>query len=387
MDQPPVHSAELMVEDLRVAPGGRLVLDRLSLHIPRGQSLAILGRSGCGKTTLLRAIAGLEPIASGSVRIDHTDLTHAPPHRRGLSMVFQNQTPYPHLSVRENLAFSARHRGITGMELERLVDETARALRIEHLLDQHPATLSGGERQRLVLGRAVACRPRVLLLDEPFSNLDAPLRQDLRRDLAGWRHQHRTTLLLVTHDQADAASLAHEIAVMDHGRIIQTGTTEQLYEQPATRLVGQLIGDPPLQFLPGRLEPEDGRLCFQLSGTPSRFPVAPASFSSPPQEAVEVQVGFRPHEVSISTLAAHSSNPARAIWSLPARMVDAWTMGEQTRVLYLVHDRYPVTVVCPRQLALRPGSEQATEEAPRPHLILDPARLHWFHARGDQRMD
>ncbi len=228
---------------------GTIAVDSVDLTVSPGEMLVVLGPSGSGKSTLLRLIAGLDSPGSGRVEIDGRDVDGMPPSSRDVAMVFQNQVPYPHLDVFENLAFGLRARRHPREEIAGRVEEVAAMLGLSGKLKRRPATLSGGEKQRVSLGRALARRPKVLLLDEPFSNLDTPLRASLREEFLAAHRRFGTTTLLVTHDQAEAMALGDRVAVMDRGKIAQVGTPREIYDRPANRFVAGFVGDPPMNLL------------------------------------------------------------------------------------------------------------------------------------------
>jgi ABC-type sugar transport system ATPase subunit len=217
----------------------------VDLRVEPGELVAVLGPSGSGKSTLLKAIAGLEPADSGRVLIDGADQAAVPPARRGVAMVFQSFALFPHLSVERNIAFGLRARG----EATDGVLETARSLRLDRLLDRRPGELSGGERQRVALARALVAGPRVLLLDEPLSNLDAQLRASARTEIRRVQERTGTTTLHVTHDQDEALALGHRVAVLHEGRVVQVGTPDDLWERPASTWVARFVGTPPMNVL------------------------------------------------------------------------------------------------------------------------------------------
>jgi ABC-type sugar transport system ATPase subunit len=254
----------------KVYPGAVAAIQALDLTVEEGALYVVVGPSGSGKSTLLRLIAGLEPLSAGSLWIDGRRVDGWTPRERDLAMVFQTPVVYPHLSVAENLAFGLRARGASRGEIGPRVAETAAILGIGTLLDRRPATLSGGERQRVALGRALARRPRVFLLDEPFSSLDAPLRTALRTALGDVHRRLGTTMIHVTHDQAEAMVLGTRIAVLNQGRILQTGAPLEVYEHPASRFVGEFIGSPPMSILPAVVESETtgSALVIRIVGLP-----------------------------------------------------------------------------------------------------------------------
>ncbi len=228
---------------------GANAVDGIDLPVREGEFLVLLGPSGCGKTTLLRMIAGLEEPSSGDVLIGGQVVTGLPPRARNIAMVFQSYALYPHLTVVRNIEFPLRARGMGREEMDRRVKRAAAMFGITHLLGRKPRQLSGGERQRVALARAVVREPVVFLLDEPLSNLDAQLRTAARDELEQFQRQLGTTTLYVTHDQIEAMGLGDRIAVLDHGRIHQIGTPEEIYAEPADTFVATFIGSPPMNLM------------------------------------------------------------------------------------------------------------------------------------------
>src|SRR5205809_1800458 len=235
-------------------PNGVKAVDRISLTIASGEFMVLVGPSGCGKTTLLRMIAGLEPVDEGSIRLGDRDITHLEARDRDIAMVFQNYALYPHMNVRDNLSYGLRVRRTPKREIERRVEEVAELLGLNELLDRAPAALSGGQRQRVAMGRAIARRPQVYLMDEPLSNLDAKLRVRVRADLARLHAQLGVTTVYVTHDQVEAMQLGHRSAVMREGRILQLGRPQTLYRDSANLFVASFIGSPSMNLVRAELE-------------------------------------------------------------------------------------------------------------------------------------
>jgi multiple sugar transport system ATP-binding protein len=224
-------------------------LHDVSLVVADGNFVALLGPSGCGKTTLLRIIAGLETQTSGRVLIGGRDVSAMPPRARGLAMVFQNYAVFPHMTVRENVAFGLAMARADAERIARQTERSARLMHIEMLLDRYPAQLSGGQRQRVAVARALAVEPAVLLMDEPLSNLDALLRLEMRAELKSVLTEAGTTTIYVTHDQTEAMGLADRIAVMHQGRIVQEAVPTEVYRRPRSMFVGGFVGSPPMNFL------------------------------------------------------------------------------------------------------------------------------------------
>jgi multiple sugar transport system ATP-binding protein len=242
-----MHSIEWVNVSKRF--GSTVVIPDFSLRIEPGEFVALLGPSGCGKSTLLRMLAGLEPVSGGQMRIGDRDVTHLPPGQRGIAMVFQQYALYPHMTVRENLSFGLRNIGMKAEAIARRVEAAAKMLELVTLLDRRPAQLSGGQRQRVAIGRAIVKEPAAFLLDEPMSNLDASLRTRTRVEIARLHKQLRATMLLVTHDQVEAMTLADRVVVLNQGRIEQVATPIEAYERPATRFVAGFVGSPGMNFI------------------------------------------------------------------------------------------------------------------------------------------
>ncbi|HET7092123.1 MAG TPA: ABC transporter ATP-binding protein [Thermomicrobiales bacterium] len=221
---------------------GNVAVDDVSLDIGRNEFFALLGPSGCGKTTLLRMIAGLDAPTAGRIVIDGADMASVPPNRRPVNMVFQSYAVFPHMSVRQNVEYGLMVVGTPKSETRRRAMETLKLVQLAHLADRAPDQLSGGQRQRVALARALVKRPKVLLLDEPLSALDAKLRESMQTELAQLQRQLGFTFIIVTHDQDEALSIASRIAVMHAGAVSQVGAPRELYERPASRLVAEFIG-------------------------------------------------------------------------------------------------------------------------------------------------
>lgn len=307
--------AEVALEHLsKTYPNGVPAVRDLSLTIPAGELLVLVGPSGSGKSTILRLIAGLETPTGGAVRIGGRDVTRLPPRRRDVAMVFQKHSLYPHLSVYDNLAFGLRLRDRAGWrwlrrwfgsdfrrreaETDERVREAARLLELDELLNRKPGQLSGGQQQRAALGRALVRRPAVFLLDEPLSNLDWRLRTDLRRQLHLLQRRLQATMVYVTHDQSEALALGDRVVVLDGGVVRQADTPAGLYQRPRDRFVAGFIGWPPMNLLDGRLAEEGGRLCLQTAG--HCLPVPPGW---KPFAGREVTLGIRPTAITVGDAA------------------------------------------------------------------------------------
>jgi len=271
-------------------PNGFAALENLSLEIADREFVVLLGPSGCGKSTTLNLIAGLEDVTAGSLYFDATLMNVVPAHKRDVAMVFQSYALYPHKSVYENIAFGLRMRGFEKTEIEKRVRGAARSLEIEPLLERRPHQLSGGQRQRVALGRALVRQPQAFLMDEPLSNLDAALRIAMRAEIKKLHHTMRTTFVYVTHDQAEALTLADRIVVMKEGVIQQIGTPEEIYDRPKNTFVASFLGNPPINYLEGTLS-QDGRR-FVRGAISLPLPIA-----LPVQAGRPVRLGIRAEDV------------------------------------------------------------------------------------------
>jgi multiple sugar transport system ATP-binding protein len=229
------------------------ILHGIDLRIRDGEFMVFVGPSGCGKSTLLRVIAGLEEISAGELRIGERVVNEVPPAERGIAMVFQSYALYPHMSLYDNMAFGLKLAKVPKAEIDREVQNAAKLLHIEHLLQRKPRELSGGQRQRVAIGRAIVRKPQVFLFDEPLSNLDSALRVRMRYEFARLHQDLKTTMIYVTHDQVEAMTLADRIVVLNAGRIEQVGSPMELYERPDNVFVAGFIGSPRMNFVPGKL--------------------------------------------------------------------------------------------------------------------------------------
>ena len=269
---------------VKMYDGGVQAVRGIDLDIKDHEFVVLVGPSGCGKTTTLRMIAGLEDITDGEIAIGPDVVNDVPPKDRDIAMVFQNYALYPHMTVHENMSFGLRLKKFPKDEINRRVDEAARILDIKELLDRKPKQLSGGQRQRVAMGRAIVRNPKVFLFDEPLSNLDAKLRVQMRIEIKKVHQKVRTTTVYVTHDQVEAMTLADRVVVMNHGVIEQVGTPQELYHAPKTRFVAGFIGSPAMNFLPCRLDGEDGKAVVRV-GQNLAFPL--------PEARARRYVGFK----------------------------------------------------------------------------------------------
>jgi len=285
--------ASIDLRDVRKSFGPVEVIKGIDLSIAHGEFCVFVGPSGCGKSTLLRMISGLEDISGGEIAIGGDVVNRIPAADRGLAMVFQSYALYPHMTVRQNLSFGLENINTPKPEIARKVDEVAKMLQIDPLLDRRPKDLSGGQRQRVAIGRAVVRAPRVFLFDEPLSNLDAELRVDMRGEIAALHRRLENTMIYVTHDQVEAMTMADKIAVLRLGALEQFGRPLDLYNTPQNLFVAGFIGSPKMNFLAGQVDTGDRTLMHLDSGETLRLPAT--GFAQRAGE--KVTLGIRPNHL------------------------------------------------------------------------------------------
>ena len=301
--------AEVRIEHLvKIFPGGTRAVDDVSLRVLDGEFVVLLGPSGCGKTTTLRSVAGLERQTSGDIRIGDRLVNDLSPADRDIAFVFQFYALYPHLKAYDNIAFPLRAAGQSKAEVARRVQQAAQTLKIDHLLDRTPNRLSGGEQQRVALARAMVRRPQVFLMDEPLTNLDSSLRADVRVEIKHLQHELGVTTLYVTHDQTEAMSLGHRIAVMNQGVLQQVGTPLEVYDHPATLFVAGFIGSPPMNFVDVTLG--DGPALVG-GGFPFRLPVE-ATLAARLPAGQALRLGIRSEDLHLAPGAEAASADLQA---------------------------------------------------------------------------
>jgi ABC-type sugar transport system ATPase subunit len=340
------------------------VLRDVDLDVVDGELMVFVGPSGCGKSTLLRQIAGLDKPTSGEIRIDGKLVNDVPAADRGLAMVFQSYALYPHMSVRQNLAFGLENARMPRPEIDARISEAARMLEIGALLERRPGQLSGGQRQRVAIGRAIVRNPTAFLLDEPLSNLDAELRISTRAELAALHARLGTTMIYVTHDQVEAMTLAHRIVVLRAGRIEQVGTPLDLYNRPANRFVAGFIGSPRMNFVTGRLASDDGSFTLLLVGR-SGLSFTPGEIAA--KVGDEITLGIRPQHIELTS-------PEVGIPAV-VKLVEA--LGSETIVHTEAGDGRRLLVVKEGQHRFEVGEKVG--------LGIDKARAHFFGADGVRR--
>ncbi len=338
-----------------------LALDSVDLTVKDGSFTCLVGPSGSGKSTLLNIVAGFERPSSGTIRIDGSDVSSQPPSARDIAMVFQSYALYPHMTVYENMAFGLQVRKTPARVVRERVAEAAELLQISDLLERKPGQLSGGQRQRVAVGRAITRHPKVFLLDEPLSNLDAQLRLQTRVELKLLFDRIGGTVIYVTHDQAEAMTLADQVVVLNNGRVEQTGPPLDVYEVPATSFVASFLGSPSMNLL--RVTPGAG------TGPEGDSLLSLIAWQGPALGPREVLLGFRPEAVEVG--------PAGR-FAVAARLQLIERLGPQD-VVYLTVGGARVAAVTPNR-ALTPPSDG------RLSVRVDPAALHVFDARSGQRI-
>jgi ABC-type sugar transport system ATPase subunit len=274
------------------------VLHDISVEVPEGAFAVLVGPSGSGKSTLLRLLAGLEGCDTGAIRFGDRDVTRLEPRDRDIAMVFQSYALYPHLTVRENLAFGLKLRKTPAREIDQRVKEASEMLGIGPLLDRLPRALSGGQRQRVAMGRAIVRHPSLFLFDEPLSNLDAALRSQVRVDIRKLHDRLHATSVYVTHDQVEAMTLADVLFVLNRGIVEQSGAPLEVYTRPQTKFVASFLGSPAMNFIDARIE-KDGNRFFAARGD-LRVPFDPKGFHRAAIPGKEVTIGVRPHDVQVA---------------------------------------------------------------------------------------
>ncbi len=293
--------AELKLNKInKIYPNGFHAAKDVALDIEDKEFMVLVGPSGCGKTTTLRMIAGLEEITNGELFIGDKVVNDVPPKDRDIAMVFQNYALYPHMTVYDNMAFGLKLRKQSKSEIDQRVKNAAQILGIEQLLDRKPKQLSGGQRQRVALGRAIVRNPKVFLMDEPLSNLDAKLRVQMRSELIKLHHELSTTFIYVTHDQTEAMTMGTRICVMNAGEIQQVDKPSTIYDQPVNMFVAGFIGAPQMNFLDGVVKEDGGRIYLEVNGTPVELSKERGDIAkNKGYIGKEVVVGIRPEHIHL----------------------------------------------------------------------------------------
>jgi len=351
-------------EDVIKRYGPVLGVDRLHLDIRAGEFIVLLGPSGCGKTTTLRMLAGLENVTSGNIYIGDCCVNEVPPRDRDVAMVFQSYALYPHMTIAENIAYPLRVRRIPRHEIPSRVQKAGELLGIGELLQRKPKELSGGQRQRVALARAIVRHPRVFLMDEPLSNLDAKLRVYMRGELKRLQYELGTTTLYVTHDQAEAMTLAHRVAVMASGRLQQFDTPLNIYERPANKFVAGFMGSPSMNFLDGTLDHAERTFV-----SPDVTVAFRSQALSLPHGPTQVVLGVRPENIKLSVTEFDGG--------LPATVYVTEALGNETFVfLNLGKGR----------IVARTGPAMRLDMESKVWISFDETKLHFFDRVSGNRL-
>ena len=378
--------AELRIEHVGKDHGATRVLGDVSITVADGELLVLVGPSGCGKSTLLRCIAGLEELSRGAILMDGADITRAEPRDRDIAMVFQSYALYPHLTVRDNLAFGLKMRRLPKTEIRRRVTDAAKVLGLAGELKKKPGALSGGQRQRVAMGRAIVREPRVFLMDEPLSNLDAKLRIQMRAEIARIQRDLAVTTVYVTHDQSEAMTLGDRVSVMQGGRLQQSGIPQQVYDRPANLFVAGFIGAPPMNLLHATLERGNEGLAVRMGE--ATIELRPETVSERP--ALEGYVdrrlafGIRPEDLEDAALVPDASRHARLSSQVDIRE----DMGAEV-YLHLPLPAEPVMSEPvaeghdgaderPPAFVARVDRDTRAREGEPIELVVDTTRLHFF---------
>ena len=365
--------ASIELNQVRKSFGKVRVIHGLSAKIEDGEFMVLVGPSGCGKSTILRLIAGLERLSAGRVRIGERLVNDLEPRERNIAMVFQNYALYPHMSVRQNMSYGLKVRKTPKAEIDRRVADAAGILGLGGLLERKPGQLSGGQRQRVAMGRAIVRDPEVFLFDEPLSNLDAKLRNQMRVELKRLHLRLRTTSIYVTHDQVEAMTLADRIMILDGGRVEQLGPPERIYERPASVFVARFIGSPAMNLLPGRLNGGGNRVDLEGIG---EVPLGRALESA----QGEVLVGVRPEHLEPVGEEPAGEGPDSGGPILKAGLELLEPLGSDK----VAHCRLDSS---PEPLVVRlPGTSPA-REGDNLSLTFSPRRLHLFDKATGKRIE
>ena len=350
--------------------GDGLAVDHVNLEVAEGEFLVIVGPSGCGKTTTLRMIAGLESVSSGEILIDEQVVNKVEPRHRDIAMVFQNYALYPHKKVFDNIAYPLQLRSVTRTEIEKRVTETSKLLGIEHLLQRRIRQLSGGERQRVALGRAIVRQPRLFLMDEPLSNLDAQLRIQMRREIIRLQRQLRITTIYVTHDQVEAMTMGDRIVIMRGGLVQQVGDPVTIYNHPANQFVARFIGSPPMNLFEGVLENNNGELQLRTGFAQYRLPLRAraALLRNNATGAAKIVCGIRAEDVAVT-----SSQP-----SDPQGVIDL--------VEPLGSDVFVSVALGSDMLLARAHPDLALQEGQKTPITVNLSKMHFFDAENGNNL-
>jgi len=356
--------SELRVKNLRREFGSVVALQDMSFEVAEGEFFCLLGPSSSGKTTTLRAISGLEDLEQGVISFDGQDVTNAPVQNRGMSMIFQTFALYSHMSVEANLAHPLQRDGISQSEIKKRVGDVAELLRVSHTLKRKPTTLSGGEQQRVAIGRAIVRRPKLLLLDEPLTNLDAKLRHEMRAEFKRLHRELGMTMLYATPDQLEALTMGQRVGVIENGKVVTVGTPRDLYCAPDNLYVARMVGSPPINILPAAAVRNDQ---FQLSFLQSSLEISSAP------DGKKLAIGLRPHDLVL----AESDITGGVRFSVKIKLTEP--LGDVT-VFDLAAQGADLKMVLREEVAAQYDVGDEIEVA------FDPKNLHFFDHAGGQRL-
>ena len=361
--------ASLSLKDIcKVYPNGFVAVKDFNLEIEDKEFIIFVGPSGCGKTTTLRMIAGLEDISSGELKIGDKVVNDVEPKDRDIAMVFQNYALYPHMTVYDNMAFGLKLRKVPKAEIDKMVKEAAKILDLEKLLDRKPKALSGGQRQRVAMGRAIVRSPKVFLMDEPLSNLDAKLRVQMRIEIAKLHQRLGSTIIYVTHDQTEAMTLGTRIVVMKDGVIQQVDTPQNLYEKPQNKFVAGFIGSPQMNFLDGTVSVKDDVAYVEVAGSSIALTAEKSKkLIAGGYAGKTVTIGIRPENVSVGTDASEGALDAE---------VNVYELLGAEVYLYLSINGEAVTARVPSSTAAKVGDKLKA--------VFDVDKIHVFDKETEQ---
>lgn len=345
----------------KIYPDGTTAVDDFNLDIQDKEFIVFVGPSGCGKSTTLRMIAGLESITKGELFIDGTLSNDIQPKDRDIAMVFQNYALYPHMSVYENMAFSLKMKKYSKEEIKQKIEEAAKILNIEHFLDKKPRALSGGQRQRVALGRAIVRHPKVFLLDEPLSNLDAKLRSQMRAEISKLHKKLQTTFIYVTHDQTEAMTMADRIVIMKDGIVQQIDTPQNLYVSPKNKFVAGFIGTPCMNFFEGKVQHANGDISVSFGDHTIRLNQKLKDY-----DKEKVQFGIRAEHIKLTEETDDS---------IPAKVSNIETLGAESLLYLSVGD-------C--QFIVRVDSATQVNVDDTLHVVFPEEKIYFFDADTEQ---
>ena len=350
--------ATISIENVRKNFGAAEVIKGVSFEVADGQFSVLVGPSGCGKSTLLRMIAGLECVTEGDIKLDGKRINDVPPHQRGIAMVFQSYALYPHMTVAENIGFSLDLKKVPKAKIRQQVGQVAELLQLSELLERRPSALSGGQRQRVAIGRAIIKQPRVILFDEPLSNLDASLRVQMRAELQRLHQELKPTIVYVTHDQVEAMTMADTIVVLNQGNVAQWAHPIELYRHPRSTFVATFIGSPRMNLIKGIIDCKEATPTF-AAAEGWAVPLAGRDLAATDRQSV--WLGIRPEDIRLVG--------ANAEADLSGKVAIVERLGAET-YLHVVKGTETLLVRVQGDIALRPGDTV--------HLALDPAGFHLF---------